>query len=682
MDYLEWNDAIGDHFFNPDKSGMRIFIYVTKDTITEIGESRNADFNDFIAAVKIGPPWITRHGQSICQQALQAYDNWRARKMEYPPYLGYLALFVLADIINVGFARHAYYPGLRSLLGEHPESGMYPSFNRMYLLWDDLALWANQDRNGEWGTFNADIVGEWMHVGFPRAQTLLTDEERENLPSLFADNGFDPHSPPSDQEISYLLANDPHHRLRSHTKELLRSTAKQDTTILAALIEAFLEELQNWDGSVPYQPELDGHIRPSLGNLWLTMILDQTARTIRLSLRCRSNREYPEEGLHLTGQGTQGSFYCAEEWQGWSTPLYDEKQTKILDASTLDWVDGLSLVDQEHGWKTVLSRRTIRVMISARPFGFDGFVENSQIPEGKPFYLLVHDNHASKVQTWGTQSCDNFSRIEVLSGLPQGWILYSIGQANSDALIRDTFPFLAFSSVLRIHFRGGLKARGNQYFTFALPQVEVTGITDSAYVCCNDHRLFPDQDSRLHIIPDVLRAQRFIIEVRRNGEPLCKKTLYALDTLTLRHDLPTISLDKFGQRVSEDAEERCIGSLVLGFIPPEFNAAVFLPPSSGHRVFFIGRNPGEIVKCPGEAIPQEWQPVWAISMHGRGKGVPIYCGTNPANDKPGRIQRTDHRRCRLWKEVLWYWRKQIALPSHPRLCSLWKEYRKVASSVR
>ena len=683
MDYLEWNNAIGAHFFNPDKSGKRIFLYVTKDVLNGLGESRNADFNAFKAAVKLGPPWITRHGQSICQQALQAFDDWRDRKTEYPPYLGYLALFVLADIINVGFARHAYYPGLRSLLGEHPESGMYPSFNRMHHLWDDLALWSNQDRNGEWGVFDADIVGEWMHVGFPRAQTLLTDEERENLPCLFADNGFDPLSLPSDQEISYLLANDPHNRLRSHSKELLRSTAKQNSTIRTALIEAFLEELQNWDGSIPPQPESDVHIRHSLGNLRLTMILDPTARTVRLSLRCRSNREYPEEGLHLTRQESQESLYCAGDWQGWSTPLYlDENQTKILDASTLDWQDGLSLLDQEHAWKIALSKRTVRVMISAKPFGFDGFVENNQIPEGKPFYLIVHDVHASKIQTWGTQSCDDFSRIEVLSGLPSGWTLYSIRQANSDVLIRDTFPFLALSSVVRIHFRGGLKARGNQYFTFALPQVEVTGTTESTHVYCNDHRLIPDQDSRLYSIPDVLRAQRFIIEVRQNGEPLCKKTLYALETHPLPHDLPTISLDKFGQRVSNDAEERCIGPMVFGFSPPEFNAAVFLPPSKGHRVYFIGRKPGEIVKCPVDAIPNEWQPVWAISIHGRGKGVPIYCGTSLPNDQPGMVQLTDQRRCRLWKEVLWYQRKRISLPSHPKLYSLWKKYREAARSVR
>ena len=247
MDYLNWNNAISVRFFNPDKGGMRVLLFVTSDVINEVGMPDNSDLEDFVSAVKAGPPWITRHGQSICQQALQALENWRSKGLEYPPYLAYLALFVLADTVDAGFARHSYYPGLRSLLGEAPQTGMYPSFHLMYRLWDDLAVWSNQDKHGEWGFFDADIVGEWMHVGFPRAQTLLTEEERENLPFLFADNGFDPSSLPSDLELAHLLSDDPARRLRPYTKKLLRSTLDNDESARFALIEVLLDELQLWD---------------------------------------------------------------------------------------------------------------------------------------------------------------------------------------------------------------------------------------------------------------------------------------------------------------------------------------------------------------------------------------------------------------------------------------------------
>jgi hypothetical protein len=682
MDYLAWNDAIGARFFNPDRSGVRVFFYVTTDVVNEIGAPDNADLEDFLAALKTGPPWNTRHGRGICQQALQALEDWRARGLDYPPYLNYLALFVVADTVDVGFARHAYYPGLRHLLAEEPETGMYPSFNLMYRLWDDLAVWSNQDRHGEWGVFNADIVGEWMHVGLPRAQTLLTDEERENLPFLFADNGLDPHSPPSEGELSYLLAADPHHHLRPHTKELLRSTREGDASIRVALVEALLDDLEHWDGTVPARPEAGEQVRSSLGNLRLAMTLDRTAKTVHFCLRCRSNREYPEEGLQLVREDGAEPLYCYGDWQGWSTPLYDtETQMRIFDASRMDWRAGLSLADREHAWRTSLSKRSVRVMVSASPFGFDGFVEESQIPHGKPFYLLANNEHAETLQAWGRDCCTGFE-VEAVSGMPHGWHLYSVERANADAIIRDAFPFLAFPTVLRIQLRGGLKVRGSQYFSFALPHVEVTGANDTVQMFCNDRPLQQHPETGLFSIPDDVCARRIIVEVRRDGECIRRRSLYSLETLAWRYTTTTTHLDKFGRRIDGEAAESCVGSIVDGVAAPEFNPEVFLPPSDGHRVYFIGRNPGEIVECPSDTMPDAWKPVWAVSMKKKGKGNAVYCGADPSDEEPTQIRCADHRRWRLWQDVLWYKRKQISFPSHPALRALWKKYKEAARRVR
>jgi len=683
MDYLAWNDAIGVRFFNPDCSGARVFLYVTTDVVTDVGLPHNADLDDFITAVKTGPPWTTRHERGVCRQALKAFEKWRTRGLGYPPYLGYLAFFVLAGTVDVGFARHAYYPGLRSLLGEKPETGMYPSFDHMYHLWDDLALWTNQDRHGDWGIFDADIVGGWMHVGLPRAQTMLTDEERNNLPLLFADNGLDPRSPPSDREIAYLLANDLHRRLKPHTRELLKSTKAGESTIRAALVEVLLDELEHWDGTIPARAEAGEKASSSLGNLRLAMTLDRTARTARFSLRCRSNREYPDEGLRLGGEKMKEPLYCYEDWQGWSTPLSDtETRTSFFDATCLDWLDGLSLIDREHSWKTTFATRPVRIMVTAAPFGFDGFVEDSQIPQGKPFYLLAHNDHAGTLQTWGSESCEGFNEVHLISGLPCSWCLYSVDRANSDTLIRDAFPSLAFPTVLRIQLRGGLKIRGNQYFTFALPQLEITGVAGDINVFCNDLQLGSKSAKETYTIPDTLCAHRLIVEVRRNGECLRRRSLYTLDTLAWQDTVSTASFDKFGRRSDGMAAETCVGPIVDGVTSPDFTSEIFLPPTTGHRVYFIGRNPGEIAECPKEAIPDDWQPIWAIMMHRRGKGTAVYCGKNPAIEAPGETICNSQKRRGLWKEILWHGRMRIACPTHPALRALWQRYKEVAHYVR
>lgn len=677
---MAWNNAIGARFFNPDRAGSRVFLFVTKDVLAEIGGAHDADLNDFVMAVKAGPPWNTRHGWGLCQQALQAMQDWRDRGLEYPPYLNYLALFVMAGTVDVGFARHSYYPGLRSVLGETPETGMYPSFQHMLRLWDDLATWSNQDKQGEWGVFDLDIAGEWIHVGLPKAQTLLTEEERTNLPLLFADCGLDPASPPADDEFSYLLSEDRHRYLRHQTKELLRSRREGDSAIRMALVEILLDDLRDWDGAVPARAEDGTETETAVGNLRLTMTLDSTARTARFGLRCRSNREYPDEGLQLSGGAIPEPLVCREDWQGWSLPLTNAGgPAGVFDADRLDWREGLSLVDREHSWKATLSKRPVRVMVSAKPSGFDGFVEQSQLPHGKPFCMLARVEHAEAIQAWGRDSCDGFSEIAVSAGLPTGWRLFSVERANSDTVIRDTCPYLAFPTVLRIQFLGGLRVKGNQYFTFALPRIEVAGDLDGTSVFCNDHPLDRDPETGLYSIPDALCARRLVIEVKRNGERIRSRSIYSIETVAWRDVGAGAGLDRFGRRAADGAVDRCVGPIVEGFTPPPFDHGIILPP--GARVYVIGRNPGEIVECPTEALPDGWRPVWAVPMH-KGEGSAVYCGANPAREAPGKVGSQDRRRRRLWKEVLWNLRRRIVSPSHPALARLWRDYKGEAEHVR
>ncbi len=104
-----------------------------------------------------------------------------------------------------------------------------------------------------------------------------------------------------------------------------------------------------------------------------------------------------------------------------------------------------------------------------------------------------------------------------------------------------------------------------------------------------------------------------------------------------------------------------------------------MPP--GARVYVIGRNPGEIVEFPSEMLPDGWRAVWAVPMH-KGEGTAVYCGANLANEAPGTGGSNDRKRRRLWREVLWTWRRRIASPSHPALSRLWREYKEVAEHVR
>lgn len=676
MNYLQWNDAIGRHFFNSDRSGRRVFLFITEDLLNEIGSAAGADKSDFLRVVKKGPPWNTRQGHGICQHALQAYEEWRDRKLEYPPYLCYLALFVWAGSIDVGFAKHAYYPSLRSLIGEEPEIGMYPSFNLMYKLWNDLAVWSNADHHGDLGIFDADIVGEWMHVGLPRAQTLLTDHERENLPRLFADSGLDPRSRPSEKELGYLLTHDRGNYLRPRTKRLIQSVEGGESAARAALFDVFFEELEHWDCESPVDPDATEQTRTSFAALRIGMSIDLTAKKVQCWLRCRSSRPYPEQRLRLVPENTNEVLLCGEDWQGWSTPLERAPPaTGIFDSTLIDWGDGYLAEDHDQGWKASLLGRSIRILVSSAEFGFDGLLEENQIPQSRGFHVLVHSNHSADVQKWGNAYCHDFLKLNV-SGLPQGWQLFSIGQATSDAIIKNTFPFLEFPSVLRVSLHGGLRFQRNQYFDFGLPTIELSGLLEGVSVFCNDFALMKQSTGNFYIIPPEVHGRRFTVEVRKDGVSARKKTFYSINTLRANNEIEPIEFDRFGLKINHAQNDVVSGVILRGgdgtHLTPELRRT-----GRRERLFYIGRNPGEVVRYSDKSALKSWAPVWIVLVR-KGEGQAFYCGSNLDLDEPCPWGYSNSKQSRLWSLLLWHMRKRISPPSAGPTNRLWNRYKHAA----
>jgi hypothetical protein len=324
MKYLDWNDLIASHFFRPEMAGRSIHLYVTEELITDIGQNYGADLSDFIKAVKTGP--IGVQGKGICQKALQSMKYWKNRQEQEgypPPYIGYLALFVLAADIEEDFADQAYYPRLWRLLNEEPTSPQYKDFNQMWKLWDDLSRWANEYKSGEVGIFNINIAGRWIHVGRPIAQTLLTEKERRELPSIFAAADLDPTAPPSEEAIASLLVKHGSKlvkhgskSLRNRTLKLLQKTSNANE-LRQALLERILDELRGWDGTAEV-PSSDGS--QIYGFLRLCCKLNTIAGRATFTLRCTTKREFPEDNLLLCLDDSQ-SFSCYEHGGGWSSEL-------------------------------------------------------------------------------------------------------------------------------------------------------------------------------------------------------------------------------------------------------------------------------------------------------------------------------------------------------------------------
>ena len=681
MDYFTWNNSIAAHFFKPEMAGSTVHLYVTEKLITDIGQERGADFSDFIAAIKTGPPGVTRQG--LCVKALQSRDNWQQRELDYPPYIAYLALFVLAAGIEGTFAAHSYYPRLRTLLGEEPTTGQYPSFNRMSEIWEDLEKWSNQDKSAELGIFNSHSIGNRKHIGLPLAQTLLTEEERRALPAIFAAADLDATSLPAEEAIALLLAKHGRQQLRKRTLDLLKETRDRNSDELRqALLEWIIDELRGWDGTA----ELPFSDRTQIyGLLRLCCKLDLIAKRATLSLRCSTKHEFPEDDLLLFLEDNSQSFFCSEYSGFWSLPLISESDGKTVAASEFNWREGVRMRSADSKWCFKLPASPIRVFVNGDTEGLPGFVEVRQLPTQKPFYLAAHQECLELLTIWGELSCQGFEKLQITDGLPSGWHFFKAAAACSDELIKDKYPILAFSTNVRLELDGGIRLeRGNKFFKFAPPALILQSGSESIKVYCNNQLLDCTKSAGFYELPADIPAETKLLIEARNGEDIIKRcSLLLVENYSLPSQVSAPQFDRFGYRLTHADNESAgvAGALVQNVVDfPPFNFNTFLPIQGKQRILFVGKQAGQIATWPVESLPSDWEPVWAISK-GRHRGQVMFCGTNLSESEPALSKCRNRKKMREWKEILWHDRKKISPPDRPNLRALWKIFQQEAERV-
>ena len=286
--FLRWNDRIAGHFFKAEVAGQPVVLFVNESVLQEVGEQFGSGPEDFVQAVRAGPPWLSGYSEALCRKALYTMQGWRRRDLPFPPYIAYLALFVYAAGVSGDFPEYAYYPRLRNLL-DLPHGSTLPGFDRMLELWDDLEQWSVVDKRGELGLFEARITGKWIHVGVPLAQTVLSAEERELLPGIFAEANLDPEAIPTNIELAQTLRRFGASLLRRRTLGVLQSEGDE---MYDVLLDTVVGELMTWDGRVEVATE---EIRSGIySSLKLCLELEPLSSSCSTYLRATLPDEFPK----------------------------------------------------------------------------------------------------------------------------------------------------------------------------------------------------------------------------------------------------------------------------------------------------------------------------------------------------------------------------------------------------
>ena len=634
MNYLEWNNAIAARFFRDEMADRRVFLAVTEAEIQRIGKGYGVGSDDFLCAVRTGPPW-TSSESDVCRKALAARYKWHERNFTYPPYIAFLAVFVMAADSNEDFGPLAYYGPLSKLLDQ---SVGINQFKPTYELWFDLANWSRRIKGGSLGIFRPGIPAssQFINVGLPRSQTLLLSDEQAALPRFFWDNNLDPTSLPSEAALIRALSRST--ILRPSTRRTMSNDKNRD--LQSALAEFVLDELQTWSGTVV---ELNTGSQRNTHSIQTTAIIRLCLKLDRLNghaivtARFKTNRRFPDDPLSFCSSRSQELWVGQESQDGWSLPLFQhQNQGKVrLDGATLDWADGQVFRDRELDWRIALPPANMRLFLPGSREGLpDGWVESSHLVPNCQFCLACRCSECERVEAWAAEHCDTIQQLP-LTGLPNDWALYIAKNARSST---TNFDILRIPERRRLHIVGGITAGGkNTFFHFNRPSITLDG--GSGTVTCSACPLSVNQDG-LWSFPDTVPVNT-PLRVECSEEWLT--LTFQPAELCLKYEAQP--LDKWGSLSVNEGVAWGVQATEHG-LPVQ---PAIVPTHLGGHIVFLGRHAGQMVDWPSDQLPHNWEPVWAIVKVRRDTWQAHFVGS-PVHFEPVRQHKQG-----LWKR----WRETL-----------------------
>ena len=487
MNYLEWNNAIGKWFFNEEKAEQEVYLFISKNDIVRIGKENGIEaqddniFIDFIDGIRQGIPGRSSYG-NILEHALYAYNKWKENpisiddvQVEYPLYIGYLALFVLplTESVQTDLRADAYYPRLRSFLNKFdlPSMPAQNEYNNWNPLWDDLFDWSFEKKNTELGYFEVHPFRNerWVYVGKPLSQSIFSIHSIRQLPQFYETCGLVPGEEIDDTTFRKLLLANGERHLRL-TKKVLNAIGDSENELGYSVINIVKKNYQEWTGITDqYDSETDTIKKGNtIAQLRLCMEGDE-ARGYKVYFRLYTKLDFPEDLIFVHNDQ---EYKCQQFGKGWSKPLF------------LSFNEGMELSDNLNKWKSKFTEKDVRLLIEGKNFHLSGWVEVTYMVTSR-MLLLAKEELSASIEEWGDFFKNgDFKKIPA-AGIPKGHVLYYI---CNPPIGHPDIPVLQFKTDKRILICGGLKTGVRTWLKDLLPDIELENGcgTETVYLAYED----------------------------------------------------------------------------------------------------------------------------------------------------------------------------------------------------
>lgn len=508
--YLLWNQEIAEYVFPVGNRGKPVYLQIDDKGMSEIARRLDisGDPNDDLREA-VHSTLALNADFGVFVNHLLATADWYKQNMglererpEPPPCLALLRVFVMAAErmrSSGGKGGNNYYsPLLEELrLPSSQYRTLRPQIAKDFrkisqFFWLALKDWLDA---WEWerGKPTAAQVGGYRHVGVPLSQSLVREQDRLRLKEFFAEQEYNPSSPPDRSRLEEDLDRWIHKQGSPASSPLRQLWDRGDRNAIADIVE---QELGSWEGL----SEDPGGVRGRALRVRLAIQFERRGISKKPALYaivsanslCDQSSSYHLQQCQAETHETHENVHSSLRMERLSLPGCFSIEPAYEVVQNLEALEDLQLLQPDLDVRLKWSAR------EAIPLAWDSssglFVEQDRMERDREFLVLCREELSESARALLEDICGQEikSHAGEYGDIPEGWTLFlsACPKESSPSLSLDTSLLYDLIPEPRYFFRinGGVQLPGHRtWHVFCPPEIAAVAEDQEAMLdlaCC------------------------------------------------------------------------------------------------------------------------------------------------------------------------------------------------------